>query len=54
MGLLGWRFRLGGVDATAWVGYKALSLEKKTSAAASVLSIRQVLHGPVIGTSFRF
>jgi hypothetical protein len=54
MGLLGWRFKIGSTDSTAWVGYKALGLDKETSSAAGPVNVRLVLHGPVLGMSFRF
>jgi hypothetical protein len=52
MGLLGWRFSMGGIHTTAWAGYKALSLDKEST--AGTVRINQILHGPVIGMSFRF
>lgn len=52
-GLLGYRFEMGGVVQTFWVGYKALGIDLNTGGSLP-LRINQVLHGPIIGSSFRF
>jgi hypothetical protein len=51
-GLVGYRFEIAGIYQTAWLGYKALSID--LNAGSQGLRIRQVLHGPVFGASFRF
>lgn len=52
-GLLGYRFQLGGVVSTFWVGYKALGIDLNTGGNLP-LRVNQVLHGPIVGSSFRF
>ncbi|MFO0986777.1 MAG: hypothetical protein U1F37_05355 [Alphaproteobacteria bacterium] len=52
-GLLGYRFEMGGVVSTLWLGYKALGIDLNTGGNLP-LRVNQVLHGPVIGSSFRF
>jgi hypothetical protein len=52
-GLVGYRFEMGGIYQTVWLGYKALSIDLNAGG-ANGLRIRQVLHGPVFGASFRF
>nr|WP_281720695.1 hypothetical protein [Nitrosomonas nitrosa] len=52
-GLLGYRFEMGGVVSTLWLGYKAQGIDLNTGGNLP-LRINQVLHGPVIGSSFRF
>ena len=52
-GLVGYRFEMGGIFSTLWVGYKALGLDLN-SGGPLPLRVNQVLHGPVVGSSFRF
>jgi len=52
-GAIGYRFEMGGIVQTMWVGYKALAIDLNSGGSVP-LRVNQVLHGPFVGSSFRF
>ncbi len=52
-GLVGYRFEMSGIYSTLWLGYRALGMNFDTGGTVP-FRMNQVLHGPIIGSSFRF
>ena len=52
--LVGYRFETFGVWQTLWVGYKALGSDLENRRGPVQIKMNQVMHGPMIGSSFRF
>lgn len=52
-GLVGYRFEMSGIHSTLWLGYRALGTDFDTGGSLR-FRMNQVLHGPIIGSTFRF
>jgi hypothetical protein len=54
VGLVAWRFELGGTDAAVFVGYKAIGNDFSEGSGIDEFAWDAVVHGPVLGMSFTF
>lgn len=54
MGLIGYRFQMLGLGATAHAGYRALSQNFEDRSGEDVFRWEVLMHGPILGLSIRF
>lgn len=54
IGMASYRFGIGDIFATALLGYKAVGLDIDSTRGGIAINLKQVLHGPVIGMTFKF
>jgi hypothetical protein len=54
MGLVGYEFKMFGLESTAWAGYKGLYQDYENGSGKDEFKWNMWIHGPIIGTTIRF